>query len=323
MKRYPLVTMCVILLMLFSSCQGMGSKDALFEECYNGDISAIVGSEDSYIRSLSAFDYAAKFNSHQPLSVHELQKIIIRAVEPYTAEEIRKLKVSFQNIKNRINGFPLSFPETIHVFSESVTEAGSAYSRGNAICIPKSFMNAISQDQLDRLVAQEFFHVLMRYNPVLEADLYAIIGYRRTSPLVLEETIKALTINSPDMPSDTYVITCIYEGTIYDFAPLTYSETPFDEVSGGTYYDYLQEALIAVEITDTTTTPILIDGEPLIIPQFELSDFFVQVGSNTDYTHGPEDISADHFVMFLFDTIENYPNPDLITALGNRLKNGQ
>lgn len=323
MKQYHTLTYLLILLLLTTGCQWINTKSVLFVVCYNGDVSSILALEDSYTNRLSSFDYAAKFGSDRPLSNYQLLKYWVSAIEPYTPDEIRKLKISFQRIEKALEGMELAYPETIHVFSEGLTEAGSSYSRGNGISIPKSFMNAISQDQLDRLVAHAFFHVLMRYNPALETDLYALIGYRKVAPLVLDNTLKALTISSPNTPADTYAITCHYEGTAYDFVPLTYSELPYDQVSGGTLYDYQLEGFLAVDTSGTTTAPLLFEGAPLIVTLDELSDFFDQVGQNTDYAHGPEDVTADHFVMSLFDPMEKHPNPELITAMVNRLKNGQ
>lgn len=320
MKKRSLLFLILLLAFTLTACQSIWSSNALFQVDYSGDVSGILAAEDDYTQALSTFDYAAKFKSDTPLSSEALKKAYFDALEPYTKAEIKKLNNSFSKIKKGIADYSLTLPETIYVFSESTIEAGAAYTRGNAICIPKTFMNSISPDQLDRLVAHEFFHVLSRYNKDLRPAMYGIIGYREVKPLEIPSELKDLTIANPDAPDNNYAITCTYEGKPMDFIPITYSETSYDTIKGGTFFDYLMDDMLAVTLNDLVPVPIFRDGKPLIVSKFDLEDFTTQIGTNTDYTYHPEETTADHFVMLLLDDLTKLPNPELILELEKTLK---
>jgi hypothetical protein len=320
MKKHLYLLIILLLALTLTACQSLLSAKDQFLVEYNGDVSVILAAEDDYTKSLSAFDYAAKFKSEVPLSSEALKEAYSEFLEPYTKEEIKKLNKSFSKIKKGIKDYPVILPETLYVFSESTIESGAAYSRGNTICIPKTFMNSISPDQLDRLVAHEFFHVLSRYNKDLRPAMYAIIGYRQVNPLIIPDELKDLTIANPDAPDHYFAITCTYEDKPMDFIPITYSETSYDTIKGGTFFDYFLDEMLAVTITESQTLAVYKDNQPLLVSKFDLDDFTTQIGTNSDYTYHPEETTADHFVMLLLDDLNKLPNPELITALEKVLK---
>ncbi len=315
MKKHIYLLLILIGVLFMSGCQ----DNTLFKILYDGDVSTILSQNDDYIQKLSHFDYAAKFKSEVPLSTAEFKTLYSNAIEPYTPADIKKLNASFSKVKKGLKDYSLTLPETLYVFSESTVEAGAAYTRANAICIPKVFMNAISPDQLDRLVAHEIFHVISRYNSALRPKMYGIIGYQQTKALIIPPQLKDLTVANPDAPENNYFITCTYNGKNMNFMPLTYSETPYDAVKGGTFFDYLMDDMLAVEIKDGIPQALTENGKPLLVTKDTLENFTEQIGTNTDYTYHPEETTADHFVMLIFDDLKTLPNPELITALGDVL----
>lgn len=100
--------------------------------------------------------------------------------------------------------------------------------------MPKRIVESASLESLKDLAAHELFHVISRYNKNLRPQMYAILGYTETKPLVIPEKLAGLTIANPDAPDNNYTITCAFEGQPTLFMPILYSTSPYPQNSDQT-----------------------------------------------------------------------------------------
>lgn len=282
---------------------------------FDGAIAPLIAADDEYFEAFSTFDYAGKFKSSAPLDYNQRLKIYENAIEPYTDGEKQKIQKAFEVVKKGLNGIKIKVPDQIIIFSDSVTESGEAYTRKNAICLPKKMVNSMSDKKLAELLAHETFHILSRYNQEEREKWYAILGYKKTNEVVWPTELKTLILANPDAAHNNYVITCQYKGKGYDFVHILYSDKPYDLNSKKSFFRYLKQEMMAVEVIDGTPKPLYIEGKPMLVKKSDLSDFTSQIGKNTKYTIHPEEITADHFALLVMGTYKNKPNPEKIEML--------
>lgn len=284
---------------------------------YDHDVSPILAAEDDYIAALSAFDYAAKFKSDTPLNSSQREAAYRDALQDYTTAEIARLEQAFRKCFEAMDGMSVKLPDTIHLFSEETIESGAAYTRVNTICMPKRFIANLDDEQLTHLAAHEMFHVISRHNLELRPEIYAILGFLPAEPTALPEPLASLTIANPDAPGMGHVIQCNWQGRATHFLPILHSSRPY---RGGSFFQYLQDDLLAVELVEGRAVPILEEGKPVIVRKEDTEDYYQQVGRNTHYTFHPEETTADHFMLLLLRDLEELPHPDKVRALGDILR---
>lgn len=279
------------------------------------DVASVLAAEDDYIKAFSTFDYAGKFKSETPLNYNQRLQMYNSAIEPYTDKEKQRIIKAYDTVLQGMAGIGCQLPPQIMVFSDGKTESGEAYTRQNTVNLPKKMMRFMSDKRLTTLIAHETFHIISRYNQEDHQGWYQILGYRRVNEMVWPDEMKSLTIANPDAPQNNYVIRCQYNGLKYDFMPVIYANGPYQLSNNKSFFKYLQEGMVAVEVVDDNPKPVYMDGKMLIVKKSELVGFTEQVGKNTKYTIHPEETTADHFAMLIMDNYKNAPNPDKIQAL--------
>ena len=286
---------------------------------FNYDVSTILGADDAYTLTLSAFDYASKYQSDTPLTPEQRAAAFKQSLHTYSPEEIQTLNEAFKAVFASMKGMTVVLPETIYIFSEETIEAGAAYTRANTICMPRQMLSMSNTDQIRDLAAHEMFHVLSRYNLPLRTPIYATLGFKPVEPLQLSGVLATRTIANPDAPDNNYAITGTLQGETLDFMPILYSKSDFQKNSGS-FFHYLNDDLIAVKLENGKSSVIERDRTPLIVKKEQVDGYFEQIGRNTQYTFHPEETSADHFKQLLFRKPETLPNPEKIKALDRILR---
>lgn len=292
-----------------------GNPELIFEH----DVSAILGADDAYTLSYSKFDYASKYRSDTPLNPAERTAFAKKALDEFSPKEIQKLREAFDAVFIKMEGMKANLPETIYIFSERTIESGAPYTRANAICMPKTVLGIANKDEIKDLAAHELFHVMTRYNPELRTPIFATLGYLPVGQLVLTGDLATRTIANPDAPENTHAITCTLNDETLRFMPILYSKRDFPK-GGISFFQFLNDDLIAVNIVDEKPVPIERDGKPFIVEKEQLKDYFDQIGRNTEYTFHPEETSADHFKQLLFWDLKELPNPENIKSLEEILR---
>lgn len=329
MKKHNILLISLIFSLLLCACHAGDQKTSVIEAkspaqddpalVFDYDVSALLAAEDDYIKTLSIFDYQSKFKSNVAIDEAARRKVYKAAISAYHDDEKARITAAYLKVFKKIEGMSIKLPDKIYIFSDDKVESGAAYTRQNAICLPKQMIAQMTDDKLTWLVAHEVFHIISRYNQDRRPDWYGIIGYRQTESIKWPTELVDLTIANPDAPTCNYVISCLYQGQKMDFMPVIYAEEPYDLSRGESFFKYLNEAYIAVDVVDGIPQPIYQDGELLLVSKDLLSDFLDQVGQNTSYTMHPEETTADHFAMIILDNYHSAPNPEKVIALQKTL----
>lgn len=321
-NRASILALAIILAMTFVSCSNTtvseesGQGTAVSEKIsrlelgsindtkvviISGHVAAdILAKEDDYTSKLSLFDYASKFKSETPLDLEERKAAYSEAVLDFTDEQVKLLSKTVSSVDALFEGKNINIPDEVSIIiTNGDIESNAAYTRGTSIIFPPRMLSSMNEDGMLDLFLHELFHVYSRYNKDKREAIYSIMGYKKCDELVMPDSLKDLTIANPDAPDNNYYINCIYEEKEISFIPIIYSKEAYDLRTNESFFRYLNDDMLAVDISGSIATPITVDGELLIVKKNELQNFYEQIGRNTGYTYHPEETMADNFVLLI------------------------
>lgn len=277
----------------------------------------VLASEDDYIRQFSKFDYQAKFGLDEKSADFELiASIYGKALLDWNDDEMSRISRALESIEVKMQAYNFRMPEELWLINEDGSiEGGAAYTRGNAIILPRDFIGRLDETGLERLILHELFHVISRYNKDLRPEIYGIISYKECQDLVVEGDLADRLIANPDAPDLNYYIDCSYEGNTVSFIPILYSDVS-DISPGESFFRYLQDDMIAVEIVESLPIPIKDEqGQYLVVSKNKLEDYYDLIGDNTGYTYHPEETMADNFVLMVLEKDSRVNDPWILEEL--------
>ena len=249
----------------------------------------------------------------------ELMDYIPTQVRKWNEKEIELLYAVLaeydQEIKNQ--GYNLNFPDTIFFIKTTMDEelkGASAYTRANAVIFNGEKINS-TDAELRHLVIHELFHILSRHDAQLRRAMYQIIGFDLMNEVQLTGTLKSTKLSNPDAPFNDSFIKLTYQGEEIECMMLLYANKPY---TGGGLFDYLNVGLVKLNGTDQKQID-LGGGEAVIYQIKEVTNFFEQVGKNTNYIIDPEEIMADNFA-FTLNGKQELPNPEIMKKIKQQLQ---
>jgi hypothetical protein len=126
-------------------------------------------------------------------------------------------------------------------------------------------------------------------------------------------------LTNPDAPKNDYCIRVKVNGEPAWAVPILFSRTArYEGGSNKGLFDYMQSALLVRgEGCGGQERPIGAEGVQLVDAN-ESSDFFDQVGRNTDYIIHPEEILADNFALLVVGE-KDVPSPEILTRIRDTL----
>jgi len=218
--------------------------------------------------------------------------------EPAEKEAIR---AAMRSIEAALARLSLPLPPKVLVIKTSGREEGhAAYTRGNAVIFPRRFLEG-QGPPLRKFLAHELFHVATRGNPALATRLYDAVGFRRCGEVAFPENLAPLKITNPDAPRNDHAIQ-VKVGTEMAWAmPILFSRSRYDAARGGEFFQYLQLEFLLVDRCDgkEAPKPLRDANGPRRAAVNQVSGFFEQVGSNTQYIIHPEELLADNFAQIV------------------------
>ena len=285
------------------------------------DAAALLGSADPWVRDLSSFDRSARIRQLVDPGQDGFLKFASAQAKTWTAEQMDALQAVVRSADRRIESLDLqlSLPSTVLLLRTSGNEESNApYTRENAIILPDNVLS-ISTDDLEYLFLHELFHVMSRHDPAIRETLYRIIGYSPCYELPFPEELLPLKMTNPDAFGSSFCIDIEAAGTSQTVTPILYAKGPY---TGGAFFDWLVFRLMAVKRSEGQWRPIRDkDGLRLFDPG-EVSNFFEQIGKNTDYIIHPEETMADNFVFAITER-DDLPNPEITARLLDALRSGK
>ena len=269
----------------------------------------ILTADDRFTTQLSRFDLESRLGK---LDVDRaaLNQMLESSVVQWEPGTWAKVQAAIGVVRGWLETQQLTpaFPKRIDfICTNGKEEGGAAYCRGAAVILPEKVVRTGKASRINQLVAHELFHILSANNLPLQQKLYAAIGFTPCKPIELPASLRDRKLTNPDGPGLNYVIQLKHDGKQLGAVPLLYASVDrYDPTRGGSFFQYLQFRLLALEkVSDgkagapPTWQPLLQAGSPLLIDAKENDSFFEQVGRNTGYIYHPDEILADNFVYLL------------------------
>ena len=280
----------------------------------------IITGRDDYIQRLSPFERAAKMKTDRETSEGELLSHYAANVVEWTDDEKTMLEGVVANLRPRFEELALPFPETVLlVKTTGEEEGGAAYTRANAVFLPKGMLGLFASSRLHRTVPHELFHVLTRQNPALQEKLFEAIGFQKCREVPLPSKLRPLQINNPDAPRNDHIIRVTVDGKEAWALPILYSRADkYDTKRGGTFFDYLTMRFLVVGRNDAVTPPEAVydDANPRLVEAGQLKGLYEQVGRNTGYIIHPEETLADNFALLVTAKPDTkIPSPEILKKM--------
>jgi len=269
---------------------------------------------DEYTKALTTFDLQIRLGRKENVSEKDYLARAASQALTWNEEDQQKLQQSFAEIEKLLesNGIRLNLPKTIQLLKTAGGEEFGAdgYTRENRImlCVKGG------QEITTHVVAHELFHVYSRFNAGTRDKIYAIFGFVKCNRINTAAAMDNRVITNPDCPFIEHFITLNIGGKNRDFVLQLYSITPFEENFS------LQNANVALlELQDKNKfkVPLLKDGKGALYQLDEMPQLFTKISQNTPYVLHPEEISAEHFAMWIIG--QKVPQPEFFDSMKKAL----
>lgn len=254
--------------------------------------------EDSFLTRMQPLERQIRLGSEEPVTKDAYLEHLKRGVRPWAAEEMQVLMDACQSLTEAFEGYELPFPKTIYFVRVSKeVESDAPHCRGPAIVFPDGFFG--KEEDIEKTLAHELFHVLSSHNQELRDQLYRIIGFQRCSEIELPSSLTERRLTNPDAPTYEHYITLDKSGEEVLATPITFTKTSTYE--GGGLFQNLEFQLMVLERDGEQLRPKIDEGKPVLISPRQSPDFIKQIGRNTGYIIHPEETLADNFWMLMLD----------------------
>jgi hypothetical protein len=278
--------------------------------------------KDDFVNNLSSFDLHSR--THSPsASLEDYFDFVAKHILPWDEAFVQCMTSTIDNINttclDRLK--LLTFPSPMFVIlTDGKDENDAAYCRNeNVIIIPQVM---IRSGQIRTVLVHELFHIWSKWTPNLgiRDEIYASIGYNKIpveTPLKFPADLYPMKITNPDAPIVMrYYINLKKQndetGKTYKCTPILHASQPFDVDVSTSFFHYLVATTLILD--DETYEPL----QPLeYLPYNEASNFFDQIGNNTEYIIHPEEISAENFVLWMISA--NNPEQLKTPAIVNNM----
>jgi hypothetical protein len=277
----------------------------------------ILTTRDDFIERMSPFDRAARMKTDQVIAEDEFLAFVGRSTLAWNQDEINAVTSACQSLQPKLSNLKAELPKTLYFIKTTGKEEGNAaYTRGAAIILPE---DKILDDpvELKRLVAHELFHVLSRNNPELKDQLYAAIGFEKCDELKFPVALVERKITNPDAPKNDHAIRVRVGNEKVWVAPILFSRaSKYDTNQDNEFFDYLQFAFVVIAKGDdlTEATKTYDEKKPVLVGPNNISEFYEQIGKNTNYIIHPEEILADNFALLMLNNQEA-PSPEILEKI--------
>lgn len=237
-------------------------------------------------------------------------------VDNFTEEEQEMLTEVFSKALDycaKINP-DLNLPE-IHLIKTKGAYYGPSvyYTREHCIVIPAP--QIANTKSLFRTMLHEIFHVYSRFNKDKRDALYAEIGYERLEELELSNFLKQRIIYNPDGVDVRYAIEVQdSSGRSFKAIPSIYSR--FSSFRMQPLLSTFLFQLFEVQ-QEGDRWKVVTDGPGY--SQDQVTGYWDQIGTNTQYTIHPDEVLADNFVFLAFVKAEGEEQLEKFSPEGQEL----
>jgi hypothetical protein len=266
---------------------------------------------DAYTKALTPFDLQIRLGIANGATEKDYLARAASQVRNWPEDEQQQLKKSFTEIEAflKANNIKLNLPATIQLIKTAGNEEFEAegYTRGNRIML----CTGPRQQITTHLVAHELFHVYSRFNEKKRDEIYKIFSFKKCNRINTAAALKNRMITNPDCPFIEHYITLDVDSKPTDMVLQLYSKKDYNE--SYSFGDYINLGLLQVEENSGQKKPVMKNGEGVIYELDKVPDLFQHIGSNTSYILHPEEISAEHFALWVIN--QKVPQPEFFEKL--------
>lgn len=282
----------------------------------------VLTDRDDFVERMSPFDRAARMKVAGEVSEQRYLEFVGQHVLEWSEAERERIRETLRDVRKDLNGLAIPFPPTVLlVKTTGAEEGGAAYTRANAIVLPRRLVKG-PQERLKKLFFHELFHVLSRANPQRRHELYRVIGFEECEEPNLPPALAARKITNPDAPRNDHRIRLVWKGQRRWMVPILVSRAAsYDPKGGEEFFQYLQLRFLVLPEGGSKEPPVEADA-PVLLEGDEVSGFYEQVGENTDYIIHPEEILADNFSLLMMREQE-LKSPQIAQRIGALLRDAQ
>ena len=280
----------------------------------------LLAARDEFALALSRFDRQVRMQTDKEVTLDDWLAFTAGHAREWSETEIRRVTAAIESLRPSLCRYRFQLPGTIVLVRTTGKEEGdAAYTRQAAIILPEKVM-AYPQEQLERLLLHELFHLISRHHAALRQKLYAVIGFRPLEPIKLPDAWEDRRITNPDAPRIDASIEVTVDGRKIVAAPFLYA-TPakFDAASGGNLFKYLTFRLLVLTRDGDRLIAAVKEGKPVVLDPRGVEDYARQIGKNTNYIIHPDEILADNFVLLVRGD-KNVPTPRIIEEMGRLME---
>lgn len=251
-----------------------------------------------FFRHLTEMDRSIRLQRDLRGMPHEVQEeyfqqMLWYAAQPWDKAEAQELIRVCQQAESLLRSIgPDLLPNPWRFLKTTGQEEGqAAYVRSDVIVFPEAKLQHMNQPGFLRLLIHETAHVWSRLNPHKRDRIYARLGFERIPKVKLGPWLAHHRINNPDGTHINYTIEIEHQGRKLKAMPLLYTPKDHYAPDSGTLFDYVNFGLFEVD-QDNGRWAIINPNYPRALSPREVSGFFEQITSNTQYILHPDEIFA-------------------------------
>lgn len=266
---------------------------------------AILAAEDDFTRALGSFDRSFRLRTTEKVSDVALREFLGEQAEDFTTEETAAWEEAIAVLAKGAHGLgPLLPPEVLILKTSGREERDHAYTRANAIMLPRGRVQTWRGERAIRLLAHELFHVASRVTPGLRDKTYALLGFEPLARLEPPPELDDTRMSNPD----AYALSHYVKFGERAFVPLLTCPHPLaDVLDKTTVVGVMNTSLLEIDPTahsivrDSNGAPVLVDPG--------LTEWPKRLTRNTKYTIHPEEVLADNFALMVMRRLGSSSQP--------------
>ncbi len=251
-----------------------------------------ITARDAFLAELSDQDRKLRLGTTEAVSDEALLAFLRAQVRSFSPAQVARLEKAAARVAElaEARGVLALVPREVEIVLTTGDEEGTrefdlSYTRASVI-----YLNARALETFPKqLLAHELMHVICAAHPQLREALYASIGFVPREGIRLSPELEARRVTGPEVPRARHAIVVRHEGAEKHALPLTLARTSANVE--GSFLEQIEDAWVLLDAEGVATTLVAPDA---------LEGLSAQIGFNTGYLAGPEEILADNFSLLLF-----------------------
>lgn len=275
---------------------------------------AAISAPDEYMIAVTAGDVSIWLR--RPGSgrdVDALTQYLAANVLPWSAEERARLDAMIARVAPRLLGLAPWLPERVQIARfRTESSSGADFTRGSTI-----FFSGLkpTDEAMDERFFHELFHVLSRNNSARRDELYAIVGFQRCTPLVLDDALRARVLTNPDAPIVEYASQVSIDGHIVWATPLMVADIS-RYTARSDLFDHVELRFMQLQ---RDPHGVCVADASVALTQEQLGGAVIaRAGGNTAYVLHPEELVAANFAQMMMGR-RDAPSPEIYSRLATLL----